>query len=123
MLRITEVAGFIGVAIAGAAYVPQVWHLVVERCSAGISRVAFGAWLAASALVTTHAVVSGATVFVVLGIIQLVATALILLLATKFENAYCAGHEPSGGSAAADPFAPPAARVSARARVVRGSTH
>ena len=94
MLRVTEVAGFIGAALAGAAYVPQIWHLVVERCSAGISRVAFGAWLAASALVTTHAVFSGATVFVVVGAVQLAATALILVLATKYEGAYCDGHAP-----------------------------
>ncbi|MGH9248587.1 MAG: PQ-loop domain-containing transporter [Acidimicrobiales bacterium] len=54
MLRATELAGFIGAALAGAAYVPQIWHLISERCSAGLSRVAFAVWLAASLLVTTH---------------------------------------------------------------------
>ena len=95
----TEVAGFIGAALAGAAYVPQIWHLIVERCSAGISRIAFGTWLAASALVTVHAVVSGAAVFIVLGVIQLVATALILLLATRYAGSYCASHIPLEGRA------------------------
>ena len=94
MLRSTEVAGFVGAALAGAAYVPQIWHLIAERCSAGISRLAFATWFAASALVTTHAVVSGATVFVVLGVIQLGATALILLCATKYASSYCASHAP-----------------------------
>jgi hypothetical protein len=32
---------------AGAAYVPQISHLVRARCSAGISRLAFEAWLLA----------------------------------------------------------------------------
>jgi hypothetical protein len=28
----TELAGFIGTGIAGAAYVPQIWHLTRQRC-------------------------------------------------------------------------------------------
>ena len=94
MLKATELAGFIGVGLAGAAYVPQIWHLISERCSAGLSRVAFGVWLAASLLVTTHAVAIGATVFIVLGAIQLAATAVILVYATRYEHSYCASHLP-----------------------------
>jgi uncharacterized protein with PQ loop repeat len=63
MLTVTQIAGFIGAALAGAAYVPQIWHLVRARCSAGVSRPAFAVWLAASALVTPHAVAAGAAVF------------------------------------------------------------
>ena len=90
----TELAGFIGAGLAGAAYVPQISHLIRAHCSAGISRVAFGVWLAASLLVTTHAVAIGATVFIALGAIQLAATALILVYATKYANSYCAIHLP-----------------------------
>jgi len=46
VLTVTEIAGFIGVGLAGAAYVPQIWHLVRVHCSAGISRFAFCLWLA-----------------------------------------------------------------------------
>jgi hypothetical protein len=94
VLTATEVAGFIGAGLAGAAYVPQIWHLISAHCSAGLSRVAFGAWLAASLLVTTHAVAIRATVFVVLGAIQLAATTLILIYTTKYEHSYCASHLP-----------------------------
>lgn len=94
MLRATQLAGFIGAGLAGAAYVPQIWHLIRAHCSAGLSRLAFGAWLAASLLVMTHAVAIGDTVFIVLGAIQLAATALILLYATRYENSYCASHLP-----------------------------
>ena len=94
VLRATELAGFIGAGLAGAAYVPQISHLIRAHCSAGISRVAFGAWLAASLLVTTHAVAIRAAVFIVLGVIQLAATALILIYATKYEHSYCAIHLP-----------------------------
>ena len=95
MTRTTEFAGFIGAAIAGAAYVPQIAHLVRERCSAGVSRVAFGAWFAASLLVTAHAVAIGAVVFIALGAVQLIATALIVAYSTHYANSYCASHVPA----------------------------
>jgi hypothetical protein len=92
--RATEVAGFVGAGVAGAAYVPQIWHLISAQCSAGISRVAFGAWLAASLLVTMHALAIHAVVFIMLGAIQLAATALILVYSTKYAHSYCAIHFP-----------------------------
>ena len=95
MRRVTELAGFIGAGMAGAAYVPQIWHLIKERCSAGLSRVAFMVWLAAAFLVTTHAVAIGAPVFIALGSIQLAATTLILVYATKYARSYCASHVPT----------------------------
>ncbi len=87
-----EVAGFIGVGLAGAAYLPQIWHLVREHCSAGISRFAFGVWLVASLLVTTHAIATRAGVFIVLGSVQILATTTILLCATKYARSPCAVH-------------------------------
>jgi hypothetical protein len=95
VLRATELAGFVGAGLAGAAYFPQIWHLTRERCSAGLSRVAFAVWLAASLLVTSHAVAIGATVFIALGLIQLAATALILIYSTRYSNSYCASHLPA----------------------------
>ena len=40
MLTITQIAGFAGAGLAGAAYVPQISRLIRARCSAGISRLA-----------------------------------------------------------------------------------
>ena len=94
VLTVTEIAGFIGVGLAGVAYVPQIWHLVRVHCSAGISRFAFCLWLGATLLVTTNAIATGATVFIVLGGVQVVATALILLYTTKYRSTYCADHMP-----------------------------
>jgi hypothetical protein len=95
MLRATELAGFLGAGPAGAASVPQNWHLTKERCSAGLSRVACVVWLGASLQVTTHAVAIGATLFIALGAIQLAATALIFIYSTKYLNSYCASHVPA----------------------------
>jgi len=91
-MTITEVAGFAGAGLAGAAYVPQISHLVRARCSAGISRLAFEAWLLASVLTTARAVAIGAAVFVVLGGIQIVATTLIMLYAARYQGTPCPSH-------------------------------
>jgi hypothetical protein len=94
VVRVTELAGFIGAALAGGAYVPQIWHLISQRCSAGLSRTAFAVWLLASLLITSHAVAIGAGVFIALGIIQIVATAIVLAYTTKYEGLYCVTHLP-----------------------------
>lgn len=99
MLTATQIAAFVGVGLAGAAYVPQIWHLVRVHCSAGISRFAFAVWLGASLLVTSHAIVMGAVVFILLGGIQIAATTVILMYATKYASSYCASHAPGGSGA------------------------
>lgn len=104
VLTATEIAGYIGAGLAGAAYVPQISHLIRARCSAGISRLAFGVWLLASWLVTARAIALHAGVFIVLGAIQIAATAITVFYATRYRDMYCpnhlpatAGHRPSPG--------------------------
>jgi PQ loop repeat protein len=94
MLTVTEIAGFAGAGLAGAAYVPQISHLIRARCSAGISRLAFVAWLLASLLTTARAIAIHAGVFIALGGIQIVAAALIMRYATRYKNMPCSVHLP-----------------------------
>ena len=94
MLTITQIAGFAGAGLAGAAYVPQVSHLIRARCAAGISRLAFAVWLLASVLTTPRAVAIHAGVFIVLGGIQIVATALIVVCAARYKGRPCPVHLP-----------------------------
>ncbi len=94
MLTTSEIAGFVGAGLAGAAYVPQISHLIRARCSAGISRLAFEVWLLASVLTTARAIVIHAGVFIALGGIQIVATALIMLVATRYQKTPCPVHLP-----------------------------
>ncbi|HEX5303272.1 MAG TPA: PQ-loop domain-containing transporter [Streptosporangiaceae bacterium] len=89
MLTITEIAGFAGAGLAGAAYVPQISRLIRARCSAGISRLAFEVWLLASLLTTARAIAIHAGAFIMLGGIQIVATALIMLYATRYKDTPC----------------------------------
>ena len=92
MLTVIQIGGFTGAGLAGAAYVPQISHLVRARCSAGISRLAFGVWLLASLLITAHAAATHAGVFIMLGGIQAVATVIILLYATRYKDLRCPVH-------------------------------
>ena len=94
MLTATEFAGFAGAGLAGAAYVPQISHLIRARCSAGISRLAFAVWLLASVLTTARAIAIHAGVFIVLGGIQIVATALIMVCAIRYKDMPCPVHLP-----------------------------
>lgn len=94
MLTATEIAGFAGAGLAGAAYVPQISHLVRARCSAGISRLAFEVWLLASLLTTARAIAIHVGVFIALGGIQIAATAVITFCATRYKDAPCPIHLP-----------------------------
>jgi uncharacterized protein with PQ loop repeat len=94
MLTATQIVGFAGAGLAGAAYVPQISHLARARCSAGISPLAFGVWLLASMLITAHAIAIGAGVFIVLGGIQIVATAFIVVYAGRYRDTPCPVHLP-----------------------------
>ena len=97
----TEIAGFAGAGLAGAAYVPQIRHLVKAHCSAGISTPAFEAWLLAALLTTAHAIAIHAGVFIVLGGIQTVATALIMFYAAHYKGTACLSHLPGQPAAKA----------------------
>src|SRR5215472_14402828 len=101
MLTATEIAGFVGAGLAGAAYVLPGSHLGRARCSAGISRLAFGVWLLSSLLTTTHAVAIGAGVFIMLGGTQIVATALVMLYAARYKDTPCPAHLPGNPAAGA----------------------
>jgi hypothetical protein len=94
MLTATQIAGFAGAGLAGAAYIPQISHLIKARCSAGISRLAFEAWLLASVLTTARAIAIHADAFIMLGAIQIAATALITLYTARYKDTPCPVHLP-----------------------------
>jgi thioredoxin reductase (NADPH) len=94
MLTATEIAGFAGAGLAGAAYVPQISHLARARCSAGISRLAFELWLLASLLTAARAIAIHAGVFIALGGTQIAATAVITFCAARYKDTPCPVHLP-----------------------------
>jgi uncharacterized protein with PQ loop repeat len=90
----TVIAGFAGAGLAGAAYIPQIVHMVRERCVAGVSLAAFLVWCLASALLLTRALATGEMVFITLGVMQTAATGFISAYVFAHQGCYCASHRP-----------------------------
>jgi hypothetical protein len=90
MLTATQTGGFPGAGLAGAAAcLPQVSNLVRARCPADISWLAFEARLLASLLTTARASAIHDGFVIMLGAIQIVAVALIMLYATRYPDTPC----------------------------------
>lgn len=91
-MNVPDILGLTGALIAGVAYVPQISHQIRERCTAGISKPAFALWLISSILVTISAVAIQSPVFITLGCIQMLATAIIFIHASSHRGQTCEYH-------------------------------
>lgn len=94
-LDIPNILGLTGASIAGIAYLPQIIHLVKEHCSAGISIGAYVLWFIASILVTFNAFWIESAVFIALGLVQIIATALICVFSMRYKGQTCPSHTPA----------------------------
>lgn len=88
--------GYAGTALVIVAYLPQITHLFLERCSAGMSFRAYAIWVVAAVLLLTYAVITRDSVFTALQSYQVLATGLICFYCKRFEHSLCQLH---GGSA------------------------
>jgi uncharacterized protein with PQ loop repeat len=92
MANLLSMIGYIGTALVIGAYAPQISHLWTEHCSAGISERAYAIWALAAAVFLGHSFMIGDAVFMVTQLVNLVAMAIILVLARRFRNQICAAH-------------------------------
>lgn len=92
MVDILQLIGFAGIAIACIAYLPQISHLVREKCSAGISARAWSLWLIAAVFLFLHAIQLADPVFIALQAFNIATASLILLFANKYRSGRCASH-------------------------------
>lgn len=95
-LDVANMIGLSGAIIAGVAYWPQVAHLITEHCSAGISIRAYAMWFIAAILITINAVMDNSIAFIVLGVVQIVATAIIFIFSKKYDGQSCPTHGGAG---------------------------
>ncbi len=86
------VLGLTGAMIAGYAYVPQISHLIKERCTAGLSKSAYALWLLSSVLITINAVYIHSVVFIFLGSVQILSTAIIYSYTSLYHGQICEFH-------------------------------
>jgi uncharacterized protein with PQ loop repeat len=84
--------GYFGTALVIAAYLPQITHLVRERCSAGISFGAYVIWAVAAVLLLAYAVLAREPVFMALQTYQVLATGVICFYSKRFAYKFCPMH-------------------------------
>ena len=91
--------GYVGTALVIAAYLPQITHLIRERCSAGISFRAYAIWVVAAVLLLAYAILTRDPVFMALQSYQVLATGVICFYSKRFEYNLCEVHggSPPGG--------------------------
>lgn len=94
-MNASQTAGFAGIALGFIAYLPQVAHLIRERCSAGISRRAYVLWSLASLLLLVRALAIRDEVFLALQTLNIASNALVLGFAERYKDGACPLHRPA----------------------------
>ena len=102
-MSVTKWVGFVGTALVIIAYLPQVVHLIKERCSWGISLSAYALWFVAGILICAHAVNLNDPVFIVLQGYNVAATAVIVAFAKKYKRNICIDHRRLAAEAGSQP--------------------
>lgn len=92
MIDGTRVMGFLGTILVIVAYLPQIYHLISEHCSGGISIKAYCIWFVAALLILVHAIGIHDPVFIVLQSYQLAACGLIVFFCKRYEGSICETH-------------------------------
>lgn len=92
MNALVEFLGLTGIAIAAAAYLPQIIHLAREHCSAGLSLRAYLLWCISALLLLLHALMIRDLIFILLQACNLTATVIITILAARYRNGRCPAH-------------------------------
>lgn len=93
----SQMLGVVATGLVIGGYVPQIVHLVKERCTAGISIPAFFLWSVASLLFLIHAAMIGDAIFVGVQTVNLVAGGLIVGFCKKYEGEVCPFHRETYG--------------------------
>ena len=91
-MGVIEVIGCVGILVSVAAYLPQIHHLAVERCSAGVSIPAWLLWVVSTVLIGLHAIDKRDLVFIALQACSGLASATIALLGYRYRNSVCDTH-------------------------------
>ena len=86
--------GHAGTTLCVLAYLPQIIHLLRERCSGGLSVRAYLMWVASAGLLLSYSVAVGDSVFIALQSYQVAAAVVICFFCKKYEGHLCEEHGP-----------------------------
>ena len=92
LVNVSQVLGIGGTVLVIVGYVPQIHHMIKERCTAGISLPAFAVWSLASLLFLIHAALIRDMVFVGVQIVNLVAGVVIVAFCKRYDGQVCSYH-------------------------------
>ena len=95
MTNLLSVIGYIGTGLVIGAYAPQISHLWTEHCSAGIGERAYAPWAWRQRSFLGHSIVIGDAVFMVTQLVNMVALAIILVLARRSRDQVCRACAPA----------------------------
>ena len=94
---ISQVLGIVATGLVIAGYLPQIVHLIRQRCTAGISVLAFSVWCVAAFLFLIHAAMIEDGVFIAVQAVNLVAGGLIVWFSKRYEGQVCPFHRETYG--------------------------
>ena len=94
---ISQVLGVVATGLVIAGYLPQIVHLIRQRCTAGISVLAFSVWCVAAFLFLIHAAMIEDGVFIAVQAVNLVAGGLIVWVSKRYEGQVCHFHRETYG--------------------------
>ena len=82
-MQLEQIIGWVGTALVVIAYVPQIYHLLVEKCAWGISILTWIIWLIGSLLLLAYCILRGDLLFIVVQSINITAIVTTIFLARK----------------------------------------
>ena len=91
-MNLSQMLGFVGTGLVIVGYVPQIHHLLKERCTAGLSVSAFTVWTLASLLFLIHAAMIRDEVFVGVQLVNLTAGGIIVAFCRRYDGHVCPTH-------------------------------
>ena len=82
-MQLEQIIGWVGTALVVIAYVPQIYHLLVEKCAWGISILTWIIWLVGSLLLLAYCILRRDFLFIVVQSINITAIITTIFLARR----------------------------------------
>jgi lipid-A-disaccharide synthase-like uncharacterized protein len=90
-MPLEQVIGWVGTALVVVAYLPQIYHLLVQKCAWGISILTWVIWLVGSLLLLSYCILRRDLLFTVVQSINITAIVTTIFLARR-SNSICPYH-------------------------------
>ena len=90
-MQLTQIIGWAGTALVVIAYLPQIYHLLVQKCAWGISILTWVIWLIGSLLLLMYCILRRDILFSVVQSINISAIVTTIFLARR-SNTICPHH-------------------------------